>query len=146
MTSSRQLEAIFPELKATSYEIMSPPDARYNCIAWAAGDQTRWWEPDPMFLCYWPPAAPRKYTVMAYQKAFEPAGYLPCNDAEWEEGFCRIALYAKDGAPTHASRQLSSRFWTSKLGRNVDLSHELTGLSGETYGDVVVFMKRSHPR
>ncbi len=99
-----------------------------------------------MGVCYWPPAAPREYTVIAYQKAFETCGYLPCSDAKWEEGFYRIALLAKDGEPKHASLQLSSRFWTSKLGRNVDLSHDLNGLSGEEYGEVVGFMKRSHPR
>jgi hypothetical protein len=31
------LEDIFPGLRTTAYQVTSPKDSIYNCIAWAAG-------------------------------------------------------------------------------------------------------------
>ncbi|RMH08652.1 MAG: hypothetical protein D6704_02725 [Nitrospirae bacterium] len=47
-----ELEEVFPRLCETRYEITSPQDTSYNCIAWAAGDVGRWWWPAPQ--AYWP--------------------------------------------------------------------------------------------
>jgi hypothetical protein len=44
---SPRLESLFPNLRADPYAVTSPASTVYNCIAWAAGDNTRWWEPDP---------------------------------------------------------------------------------------------------
>lgn len=30
-------ESLFPDLARTGYQITSPPDPVYNCIAWTAG-------------------------------------------------------------------------------------------------------------
>ena len=40
------LESSFPNLKADGYQVTSPQSLEYNCIAWAAGDNTQWWWPD----------------------------------------------------------------------------------------------------
>jgi hypothetical protein len=42
----------------------------------------------------------------------------------------------------HAARQLDSKMWTSKMGDDEDIMHELHGLTGGDYGDVRQFMKR----
>ncbi len=36
----------YPNLSANNHrDIISEPDDRYNCIAWAAGIDDEWWEP-----------------------------------------------------------------------------------------------------
>src|SRR5437899_2905929 len=40
------LEEVFPGLRGQSYRITSPADHRYNCIAFAAGDDHKSWWPD----------------------------------------------------------------------------------------------------
>ena len=37
------IERDFPNLLTTGYEITSPDTIDYNCIAWAAEDNERWW-------------------------------------------------------------------------------------------------------
>lgn len=142
---SRELESLFPGLACTPYAMTSPVDPSYNCIAWAAGDQRRWWEPDPMGVCYWPESVPREPTLRAYRLAFGSLGYIECEEATQEKGFVKVALFAKATQPTHASRQLPSSVWSSKLGRHVDISHELEALCGETYGAVATILKRPSP-
>ena len=48
------LETIFPGLAGTGYAVTSPPAVEYNCIGWAAGEDDRWWWPDPAGVSYWP--------------------------------------------------------------------------------------------
>jgi hypothetical protein len=57
----------------------------------------------------------------------------------------KVALYATDEGPAHAARQLSNGRWTSKLGRDEDIEHELEGLAGSHYGAVVQFLQRQVP-
>ena len=137
-----QLESFFPGLASSPYKVTSPSDPTYNCIAWAAGDSKRWWWPDPMGAYHWPPSVPREESLSAYQRAFESLGYAECNTEVYEEGFIKVALFAKTNVPKHASRQLSYSLWTSKLGQNVDISHELHSLSGDSYGQVAKILRR----
>jgi hypothetical protein len=82
-----QLEALFPRLDAGNYQITSPPDARYNCIAWAVGDSARWWWPelDPQHG-HWPEGVPAAVTVAAFLAAFASLGYTPADREEVEAG------------------------------------------------------------
>ena len=41
-----RIEQAFPRLRGAPYQVTSPEDDRYNCIAWAAGDPKHWWWPD----------------------------------------------------------------------------------------------------
>ena len=60
-----------------------------------------------------------------------------------EKGFQKIALYVKDGIPTHAARQLPTGKWTSKLGRDIDIEHDFPEvLNGADYGVASIFMKK----
>lgn len=78
----------------------------------------------------------------AFVAAFQSLGYAICLSGAHEPGVQKIALYALNGRPTHAARQLSDGRWTSKIGKNIDVSHTLAGLVGPCYGDVVVYMSR----
>ena len=53
------------------------------------------------------------------------SGYSACNDVVEGEGLRKIAFYAKGLVPTHAARQIGAAVWTSKLGQDVDISHQL---------------------
>ena len=140
----RALEAAFPNLTGTKYEITSAATEAYNCIAWAAAATDRWWWPDSLGDEYWPEASPRLATISAFSLAFQDLGYLPCTNAALEPGYERIAIYAReDGTPTHAARQLPTGQWTSKLGAREDIVHETPeSLAGTIYGDVVLILRR----
>ena len=142
MSARNDLEDRFPGLKSHPYEITSPWDPTYNCIAWAAEDNARWWEPDPMGIYYWPAGVPRSYATDAYVAAYETIGYVTCADRGIPADGPAVALFAKAKRPTHAARQVLSGLWTSKLGSDVDIEHELRGLEGELYGEVSLLMER----
>lgn len=137
------LEAYFPNLRGTGYKITSPATIEYNCIAWSAGEQNRWWWPDAQEQHYWPAKAPREESVEAFTAAFEVIGFALCLTAELEPGFQKVAIFANEGLPTHAARQLDDGRWTSKLGPNVDIEHvAVSDIAGEIYGRVVIFLRR----
>lgn len=133
----------FPGLTSGNWKATSYPSRRYNCIAWAAGDETRWWW--PLSPAYWPADAPREVTLPAFVAAFATIGYYECGGAHFEEGFEKVALYTRDGAPTHAARQLPDGYWTSKMGNDADISHKLMGVCGKVYGDVAKYLRRPLP-
>ena len=134
---------LFPNLSKEGYKITSQPTPSYNCIAWAAGDGTRWWEPDSSYFYYWPEDVLREYTMGAYLKAFFKLGYEICDNSEIEIGFEKVAIYIDThGNVTHAARQLTSGKWTSKLGQAHDIEHTLFGLVSQGYGTVGQIIKR----
>lgn len=136
------LEEIFPNLAGSRYLVTSPATPKYNCIAWAAGDDGRWWWPDVIGHSYWPDDVPREETLSAFRKAFATLGYSPATDPQSEPNVSKIAIFARDGIPTHAARQLPSGQWTSKLGEVEDISHELNDVAGSLYGEVAIVLAR----
>ena len=95
-----------------------------------------------MGVCYWPPEIPRCYRVESYREAFAALGFAVAAGQAYEEGYEKVALWAKAGRPTHAARQIDGKFWTSKLGRMADIKHELGGVSGNEYGEVLIILRR----
>lgn len=138
------LEKLFPNLTKERYAITSPMTIEYNSIAWAFDDTERCWWPDPYYQYYWPPDMPRVDSIENFVKAFERLGYIACDNSKFEKGFEKVAIYANQyGKPTHAARQLESGIWTSKLGKLEDISHDIDGISGNLYGNVVIVLKRA---
>jgi len=136
-----------PNLNATNYEVKSQATRRYNCIAWAASEDFRWWWPDPMGKSYWPPGVTRAETIPAFLEAYQTLGFRLCTDGALETGIEKVAIYGRGQAgaevPTHASLQLKSGQWTSKIGPFEDIHHEtLNGVSGPIYGHVIRYLAR----
>jgi hypothetical protein len=50
-----QLEAVFPNLANSGYRVTSPADPGDNCLAWAVGDTSHFWDPVRVRGYYWPP-------------------------------------------------------------------------------------------
>jgi hypothetical protein len=138
---------LFPHFDANGGTETGEADRRYNCVAWAAGRADAWWWPDAGGDGFWPEGAPRAETVEAFVSAFALLGYAPCETAEHEPGWEKVALYAApSGVPTHAARQLPDGTWTSKLGRGPVVTHNTPhGVEGPVYGAVCCFLKRPSP-
>lgn len=136
------LELAFPGLAGSGYSITSPCAFEYNCIAWAAGEDDRWWWPDAAGVSYWPAEAPREESLPAFSMAFATIGFAPSASPQFETNVIKIAIYARSGIPTHASRQLPNGNWTSKLGQSEDIEHTLAALVGSAYGDVAMILAK----
>ena len=131
----------FPRLRPDNYRITSPATTDYNCIAWAAGDTSHWWQPG----VFWPVSAEAEDCVLSpLVRALESLGYQEAEDHSLELGFEKVALFSKGPfLYTHAARQLSSGKWTSKLGGEEDIEHDLPEVvAGGLYGEVAMYMKR----
>jgi len=136
-------KAKFPNLNDVAGKKTSEPDQRYNCIAWAFGDNQRWWWPSRR--AFWPMSLEGAASVKkAFENWLKEDGWESTTEAKFEHGFEKIALYEMDGTPTHAARLLPTGRWTSKLGRELDLQHELTDLEGPEYGAVGGIFKKSN--
>lgn len=135
-----KLYSAFPNLQYTHFQITSPVNIGYNCIAWAANDKFRWWW--PLNGGYWPQKVPGELSVDAFTKAFATIGYEECESPEFELGYEKVAFYSKGDEIQHASRQLINGFWTSKLGKDVDIEHTIHGVEGKIYGCVAKILKR----
>jgi len=142
-----RIESWFSNLHEGEYKITSNIDFGYNCIAWSAEEMSEFWWPVGH---YWPPGIlPQQESVEAFNALYTSLGYFACKNGAFEIGYEKIALYAKNGRPTHAARMLSDGRWTSKMGRWEDLTHSLHALTGNgpnEYGDVVRFFRRRNPK
>ena len=135
------IEEEHPGLEGSGYEITSESTDIYNCIAWAAGNDTDWWSYTPGN--YWPPSVPRRAEVWALVQVFETLGYSVCDSYERETGYDKVAVYAQYGQWTHAARQLEDGGWTSKVGQFEDITHpSLDNLADEAFGEVHCIMRR----
>lgn len=143
-----RLTVVFPGLRDARFEVTSPPDPMYNCIGWAVGSTAEWWEPNrPEDV--WPEGAPRQHTIAAVMTALAAAGYERCRDGKLERDAEKAAIYGIGEQFTHVARQLPSGRWTSKLGVQWDIEHELKALASSAnangpvqYGEIVAYMAR----
>ena len=72
---ARQLLGYFPALVSGECADTSDPTPAYNCIAWAAGDDTRWWSPaDPGYFWPWEPGPDGDISVDVLIQLFESLG------------------------------------------------------------------------
>ena len=131
--------------KLVDFTVTSEATTDYNCFAWALESASQWVDPTAEER-YWPEHISRNHTIDSFVELFQWAGYEPCSDGSFEVGFEKIAVYAKEGEPTHAARQLADGQWTSKLGSYEDIVHsspyDLVGDGLYAYGRVVLFMVR----
>ena len=136
------LVSAFPKLATEGFEIVAPATKRYNCIAFAAGDTSRWWAYPP--LDYWPESAARSAAIASLEAAFAAIGFEPCDGGGVEPGFEKIVLYEQQGEWTHAAVQTPRGAWRSKMGPGPVIEHQNPeSLSGQLYGNPTVYMRRT---
>ena len=120
---------------------MDPLSELYNCIAYAAGDTSQWWEHTPGR--YWPSWATRSASIESLQEVFAGLGFVECNDGSSEPGYQKIALCEDGGEYQHASIQMPNGAWRSKMGEGPVIEHQSpSSLAGGPYGDPTVFMRK----
>lgn len=139
------LESLFPNLATAEYTVTSRRDVKYNCVAWAAKEDTSlWWEPIREPGCFWPNQLPMDYAFENYVKVFELEGYHRCVDSSPRPGFEKVAVYqCADGSFGHVARQMLSGAWTSKLGPHEDIEHPTpSALDCNHYGVPTVYLER----
>jgi hypothetical protein len=131
----------FPKLNGNNHRVTSDSDFRYNCIAWAYGENRKCFWPTDGY--HWPDNITRQGTIGAFIDLFSSIGYCLCDNQLFELGYEKVAIYVLNGEPTHAARQLPTGKWTSKLGEEVDIEHDSPEvLDGPLYGSASIFMKR----
>ena len=142
---NQEREEAFPFLAACGYYKTSDETPVYNCVAYAAGDQTQKWGVTsyPPNL-YWPEGASKGDGIDDLKSAFEVCGWERATGGDVEEGFDKVALYADDeGEWQHAAIQWPNGEWSSKLGDWEDIRHANThAVSGGDYGKVWYYMKK----
>ena len=152
-----QLCQEIPNLSAATWSINSPLDTEYQCIAWAACRTDRIWWPWDDPSCYWPPEfskfpVPSDVPVAHFVQMFEEKfGYRKCDNAAFEFGYQKVAIFANALGVTHMARQhFLGRGWLSKLGREEDIVHQkVTDVQGvmapaaQQYGIVAQYLKRN---
>jgi hypothetical protein len=119
----------------------------YNCVAWALDpgildrlpDVGGFWWPDG--FCYWPIEILNDYLLVNMKHLLATYGWSQDENRSWETGKEKIAVYATAGALQHVARMLlvgdQRGLWTSKLFRDIDVTHELEALCGpDRYGDI----------
>ena len=151
----KELYHIFPNLAGTQLHITSPINWDYNCIAWVIGDNTKWYEPFGNVLpsasppYFWPdgiPGRPNDKSYTTYVSFFEFHGYHVTDNELVELGYSKIAIYVKNNEFRHVARQTSDGKWSSKLGKQEDITHELRALESERpfgFGTASIFMKKA---
>lgn len=143
-SSKEAIEHDFPRLSQEGYAIASPADPKYNCIAFAAGDYSRWWEkPYGSPNHYWPPGVNADETINDWIAAFRMLNYEITENSTPDRGFDKVAIYGTEtGDATHVAIQRDGQEWMS-LGRGNDIAHRTPeSLESECYGKVLVFMRR----
>ena len=154
MTPEERLRELLPRLRASPFRITSAATGDYNCIGWALRDDRRWWSPVDADWAYWPAGLARRglgadIPVADVARALALEGFAECESAELERDMEKLAIYGDEHGFTHVARQLENGRWTSKLGEQWDIEHELEAVAGREsawpayrYGSVVAFMSR----
>lgn len=141
-----------PHLTTVPFDVKSPTDRGYNCVAWAVGDDTKIWSPAVgvggklLGGYFWPEPAPKLPTVNATEMVFELEGFVRTDigDTAPEPGVEKIAIFGYDemGLVTHAARQTASDRWSSKMGDCGDVEHELRDIQGGVLGELQSVMRK----
>ncbi len=140
---TQRLENVFPRLSGEAFQIVAPTSNRYNCIAYAAGDTSEWWdivEGD----YYWPHFATRSDRIESLIEVFAGLGFQQCQDSSLESGYEKVALYEEQGVWKHAALQTPTGRWRSKMGQGPVIEHlSPESLCDGIYGNPAVLMRRS---
>lgn len=152
-TIKKQIIQQFPGLyHDNKFDITSPIDPNYNCIAWAFKLFKDRWMATPKGIPYldgvtwWPDGIKDGDEIQCLEQAFSSIGYSKCDSCEHEDGYIKVALYYNpiNNHWTHAARESrKGEHWMSKLGPQYDIHHGSPyTIENDIYGKVYCIMKR----
>ncbi len=134
-----------PNLERAGFEVTSPSDENYNCVAWALGQTDVWYQPGGLKGTVWPIGLPADFSLASYVTFFSSFGFEVTNNTEYDQRTERLALYGIEGDFCHVARQTESG-WTSKCGELQDITHaSLQALEDAVYGRAEAILERVRP-
>lgn len=143
-----ELQMRFPKLHPDNWQPFSKANPRYNCVAFANGDERHWWEAGQYGKrYYWPLKIRHQNTLESWVELFMADGYEPIASREHEPGFEKVAIFVSldDMLPSHVAKS-DGYFWKSKLGKGQDIRHKsldiLEGDQQDEYGIVECVLGR----
>ena len=119
------IERHLPGLEASEYQITSDATDEYNCVAWAVGEDDRWWSHEVDDEYFWPDRALRSEGVESYQAMFALYGFAECDNGDLERGVEKIALFADEGRFTHVARNSTQADGPASSAKTATLSTNL---------------------
>ena len=135
------VELDFPALVGKDYDL-SDEDINCNCLAFALGDHSNWWEPPKGSGQYWPPGFPEDTTVKTAEAIIRVHGFTVVTSKDEIPETDAIAIYAIGEDWTHFAK-FSGGTWKSKLGEGHDIERvNLDDLTVDMYGEVVMVLSR----
>lgn len=137
----KDVEKQFPALKGTEYDL-SDEDFNYNCLAYALGDKSNWWEPPNRPGQYWPPGFPDDLSVKTVESIIRSYGFTVDNNLARAPETDAIAIYAEGEDWTHFAK-FADGSWSCKLGDGHDvLGVQLEHFAGKLYGKLFKILSR----
>ncbi len=92
---------------------------------------------------------PHDISIETVQRLFTAKGFVASSNSDLEPNVEKLALFAIEAEFTHVARQLPDGAWTSKLGEDCDIEHELQALMTPPssfalwrYGRITTYMRR----
>lgn len=148
-----ELQRRFPKLRPDNWARRSKANPRYNCLAFANGDDRHSWDPFQYGgRYYWPPGVNRDVNADTWEQIFLNKGFERTESREVESGFEKVAIYVSltDLSANHVAMS-DGHEWISKLGKGQDIMHAsldlLEGNEGDEYGLVDrILRKRLEPQ
>jgi hypothetical protein len=143
--SPEKMREFFPKLaNEGGWKEKSRATPRYNCVAFAGGDERHWWEPRRNGGRYfWPQNVPQNDTLKAWIEVFTSVGYEVTTNREVESDFEKVAIYVDFNDETSHVAKSDGTTWKSKLGKKQDIEHySAESLEGVEYGLVECVLKR----
>lgn len=147
-----ELQERFPKLRPDNWERRSKANPRYNCLAFANGDERHFWTPNRYGgMYFWPPNIKREDSAETWEQMFSDAGFERTKNREVEPGFEKVAIYINLDDMTVSHIAISDGFtWLSKLGRGQDIAHSsldlLEGNQLDEYGIVDRILRKQIPQ
>jgi hypothetical protein len=138
MENKEYYKRLFPLL--TNYELIIDSESfSYNCISHTINIKDKnYWPTNE----YWP--TNRDLSKSSFDEFYEYHGFKKLNylDISYDPNFIKVALYSKDGIPTHASIQIDGDFWESKIGQLGIIKHDLFEIEDSVYGEVTQIYRK----
>ena len=114
----------------------------FNCISHTIGidDDICWPHIDGDY--YWP--VKKETTKECFDLFYEYHGFekIKFLDFSYDPKYTKVALYTKNGIPTHACIQHNYIYWESKIGSAGIIRHDLFEIEGDSYGQLTQIYKK----
>ena len=92
---------------------------------------------------FWPENVNPDNGVDDWVAALKTVGFNECTDGSFEPGSVKVAILGRGDTAEHATRQLASGKWVSKLGELEDIEHDRPEtVGGGDYGEVLRYLSR----